>query len=381
MRSFPGLSERTAEQVSSKPRVLQRSKGRRPLLIALIGPGGVGSELLAQLQGVIPRMEAEQRILPQVRVICNSTRMYLATSRVNLGWWRDELEQYGEPAHLDRLTSYLAVYHGPVAVVDTTASAEVAQYHREWLRCGFNVLTANKAASSGSLQEYQALVRAESQNGGTYHHETTVGAGLPIITVLKNLVDTGDEISRIEGILSGTISHLCAAAENGESFSSTLSRLFSSGYSEPDPREDLLGKDFARKLVILARTAGINLEMSDIVMSPFVDLSKDLDTSISSFMADIARQDETVRSVYEDAARRGEILRYTGSLDRSGKATIALKYLKKHDLLARALPGDNLIAIYTKRYREHPLIIQGPGAGREVTAAGILAELLKIVRN
>jgi len=360
---------------------LGRRISRKPLLVALIGPGGVGCEVLNQLHQVTPRLEAEQRILPQVRVICNSTRMYLATSRFDLGLWREALETYGETANLDRLTSYLSVYQGPVAVIDTTASTEVAHYHREWLRCGFNVLTANKAASSASLEDYRLLLRAEGKGCGSYYQETTVGAGLPIISVLQNIVDTGDEVSKIEGILSGTLSHLCATGENGEPFSATLENLVASGFTEPDPREDLLGNDFLRKLVILARTAGIPIECSDIDLRPFVPLSSYLSQTVSEFMSHTRDFDSEISRLFHDAKKEGKILRFTGSVSRKGRAQIGFAYLDPTDLLARALPGDNLIAIYTRRYREHPLVVQGPGAGREVTAAGILADLLKMVRG
>ncbi len=380
MRSFPGLSDyKSSRSAVNSNFGLPKLTNRRPLLIALIGPGGVGSEVLNQLHTITARLKSEQRLLPQVRVICNSRDMYLATSAVDLGWWRGELETYGEPANLDRLTSYLAVYQGPVAVVDTTASDEVAHYHREWLRCGFTVLTANKAAAAASYQDYQSLIEAEKKGGGAYHHETTVGAGLPIISVIKNLVDTGDEITSIQGILSGTISHIIAGIEAGKTFSDTLTYLHSSGYTEPDPREDLLGLDFARKLVILARAAKMPLNIADIEVTPFVDINEGKELSIKQFTDTLTSYDEKVAGLVNKACQNSGVLRYTGAIHKNGKAKIGLEYLNQGHSLARSGAGENLIAIYTRRYQETPLIIQGLGAGREVTASGILADLLKLV--
>lgn len=329
------------------------------LLVAVIGNGNIGSTLISQLTCTQRfRMQG-----PYLVAVCNSRRMLLKqdTSPWSDKHWQQRLP-HGETCDLDTLTTYLEYQAQPVAIVDATASAAIANRHPSWLRRGIHVVTANKLAISSSPEDFQQLTSA-MQGRARYLYETTVGAGLPILGVLRDFVATGDEVIRVEGILSGTLSRLAIALEQGADFDATVRQLQHDGYTEPDPAIDLSGIDVARKLVILARAAGLTLNLDQIDLTPF-------------------RFDrELLRQKFANAAAQGKVLRYVAQLHQQngviGARVGLVAYPADHGF-ARINRGDNIVQITTERYRTHPLVIQGPGAGREVTAAGIFADLLKI---
>ena len=329
------------------------------LAVAVIGVGNVGSALVRQLHAARRLKSAS----PQLVAICNSSQMLLhrlSTPHIGESWQADLVN--GEKVNLEALTAYLERQPGPVAIVDATASQNIAARHKDWLRRGIHVVTANKLACSSPWSDYQQL-RQAAQTGARYHYETTVGAGLPILGVLRDFVETGDEILRVEGILSGTLSRLAIALERGADFDSTLRQLQQDGYTEPDPAIDLAGTDVARKLIILARVAGVPMDIEQVETRAF-----------GNDVSELRRQ-------FATAAYAGKVLRYVARLERRVAvihAQVGLAEYAREHVFAQAKAGDNMIQITTQRYLDNPLIIQGPGAGREVTAAGIFADLLKI---
>jgi aspartokinase/homoserine dehydrogenase 1 len=240
-------------------------------------------------------------------------------------------------------------------------------------------VTPNKRASSGPLPAYRRLVELGARHRTHYFYEATVGAGLPIITTLRDLVQTGDRVRRIEGVLSGTLSWLFNVYDGTASFSSLVRDARARGFTEPDPRDDLSGTDVARKLVILAREIGLGLEVHDIEVESLVPAELVAATSIEDFLGRLADHDGAMRARLDAARAAGGVLRYVGVVEPStAAASVRLASYPREHPFAGLSATDNLVAFTTDRYAAQPLVVRGPGAGPEVTAAGIFADLLRL---
>ncbi len=348
------------------------------LSIGVIGPGTVGSVLLDQLMGQRERLAREFRIDLRVRGILRSKEMCLSDQGVSLENWREQLQSGSQPADLARFIEHVRVDYLPHTVlIDCSADNDIARHYRDWLAAGIHVVTPNKRANSGELAYYESLKAARRESGAHYLYETTVGAGLPVIQTLRDLRETGDEITRIEGIFSGTLAYLFNVYDGSTPFSAIVREAKQRGYTEPDPRDDLSGTDVARKLIILGREMGLKLEMSDVAVSSLVpsDLAAG---SPSEFLAGLSRYDEPMRQRYEQAKARGHVLRYVGAVSSDGRATVGLTELDARHAFANIALTDNVVRFATARYCDNPLIVQGPGAGPAVTAGGVFADLLRL---
>jgi aspartokinase/homoserine dehydrogenase 1 len=262
-------------------------------------------------------------------------------------------------------------------LVDCTASAAIAAHYADWLAAGIHIVTPNKKANSGEYTYYQRLQSARRNGASHYLYEATVGAGLPIVHTLRDLVQTGDEINGIEGIFSGTLAYLFNVCDGRRGFAEIVADARARGFTEPDPRDDLSGQDVARKLIILGREMGLPLELRDVKIESLVPAGL-AGGSIEEFMAQLPRHDATVARRLADAQARGKVLRYTGKLNSSGAATVGLQELDARHPFANIALTDNVVRFATRRYRDNPLIVQGPGAGPEVTAGGVFADLLRL---
>ena len=347
--------------------------------IGLIGPGVVGGALLDQMASQIDRLSRELKVDLRVRGIMASKRMHLAKGEVTLASWREALSASSEATDLTRFAEHIHADHLPHAVIiDCSASAEVAARYPEWLAAGIHIVTPNKKANSGSLDLYARLLEARRQGGTHYLYEATVGAGLPIIQTLRDLRETGDEIQRIEGILSGTLAYLFNVWDGSESFSSIVRAAKAKGYTEPDPRDDLSGIDFARKLIILGREMGLKLELNDVQLEGLVPPAL-ASCGPDEFLERLPEFDAPMAERLQSARSRNRVLRYVGSLDAAtGKASVGLVELERSHTFANINLTDNVVRFLTRRYNENPLVVQGPGAGPEVTAGGIFADLLRV---
>jgi aspartokinase/homoserine dehydrogenase 1 len=347
--------------------------------IGLIGPGVVGGALLEQMASQLSRLSRELKVDLRVRGIMASKRMHLAKGEVPLANWREALASATEAADLSRFADHIHADHLPHAVIiDCSASAEVAARYPEWLAAGIHVVTPNKKANSGSLDLYARLQDAKRQGGTHYLYEATVGAGLPIVQTLRDLRDTGDEIQRIEGILSGTLAYLFNVWDGSESFSAIVRAAKAKGYTEPDPRDDLSGIDFARKLIILGREMGLKLELGDVQLEGLVPPAL-VSCGPEEFLDRLPEFDAPMAERLRSARSRNRVLRYVGSLDAAtGKASVGLVELERSHTFANINLTDNVVRFLTRRYNENPLVVQGPGAGPEVTAGGIFADLLRV---
>jgi aspartokinase/homoserine dehydrogenase 1 len=347
------------------------------LSIGLIGPGTVGRVLLAQIATQVERFRALNLDL-RVRAIAGSKRMLLEEGAIDLARWPERMAEAGEPLDLEKFAAHAQADYIPhTVIIDCTASADVAGNYRDWLARGIHIVTPNKKANSGALPEYRALKEAARAAGTHYLYEATVGAGLPVIHTLRDLRETGDDITRIEGIFSGTLAYLFNVFDGKESFSSIVHAAKLKGYTEPDPRDDLSGMDVARKLIILGREMGLTLEMSDVEVTGLVPQALN-SCSVDEFMQRLPEFDAGMAAMLEDATRQGQVLRYLGRIDADGKATVGLTRLDAKHAFANIALTDNVVRFATRRYCDNPLIVQGPGAGPEVTAGGVFSDLLRL---
>ena len=345
--------------------------------VGVIGTGTVGAVLLDQLAARVAAIRDELGVDFRIRGIATSRRMRLDDRRIDLAGWRAAVAD--APAF--DIESFLAHVQTDAlphtVIVDCTADEAMARRYVEWLRRGIHVVTPNKKAGSSDLAYYDELRRASREGSAHYLYETTVGAGLPIIQTLRDLIQTGDEVLRVEGVLSGTLSYLFNSFDGTRPFSEVVAEARAKGFTEPDPRDDLSGMDVARKVVILAREMGLRTELADVELQSLVPAGLEEGT-VDDFLSALRDHDQGIASAFEQARERGEKLRFIGSIERGGKATVRLRSVPASDALARLHLTDNIVQFSTARYTPNPLIVQGPGAGPEVTAGGIFADLLRL---
>jgi aspartokinase/homoserine dehydrogenase 1 len=304
--------------------------------------------------------------------------MALAQGIIGLSGWRTEYAAAGDAVDLARFAAHVHAAHVPHAVIiDCSASAQVAEHYADWLAAGIHVVTPNKKANSADYGYYERLRAARQSGGAHYLYEATVGAGLPVIQTLRDLRETGDEILRIEGIFSGTLAYLFNTWDGSQPFSSVVHAAKAMGYTEPDPRDDLSGMDVARKLIILGREMGLRLELADVAVESLVPAALG-GCPVEEFLARLGDFDSRMLERLDAARARGQVLRYVGSVDAEGNAQVGLVELPAAHPFANIALTDNIVRFQTARYDRNPLIVQGPGAGPAVTAAGVFADLLRV---
>jgi aspartokinase/homoserine dehydrogenase 1 len=349
------------------------------LSIGVIGPGTVGRVLLDQLASQQARLSREFKLDLRVRGIMSSRRMLLSDRGVELAHWQDEVTAASHsPADIARFVEHVKVDYLPhTVIIDCSADEAVARHYRDWLAQGIHIVTPNKKANSAEMTYYDSLREARRTGGSHYLYEGTVGAGLPVIQTLRDLRETGDVVDSIEGIFSGTLAYLFNVYDGSVPFSSIVREAKTRGYTEPDPRDDLSGTDVARKLIILAREMGLRLEMSDVKVESLVP--RDLaGGSIDEFLDGLTRYDAAMLQRYQSAKKAGKVLRFVGRITSKGEATVGVVELEGKHAFANIALTDNVVRFATARYCNNPLIVQGPGAGPEVTAGGVFADLLRL---
>lgn len=339
--------------------------------VVLLGTGAVGHALLRQLG-------AANRAGIALVGVANSRAQVADGNGLSVAGARARLESQGESRNDDALLAALDAFHcDRRAVIDATASLQVANRHAEWLRAGYDVVTANKPAVGGALSAWKSVYNAASAGESVYGDSATVGAGLPVLSTLRRLRGAGDRLLGLEGVFSGSLSWLFNHFDGKRPFSALLAEARGWGYTEPDPRADLSGADVARKLLILARAAGFALdehevEIENLVPPPLRDVEGD------TFRARLGELDDALDTKLQASRAGGKVLRYLGRLDVRGKARVGLCEVDAAHPAARLAGCDNLFALTTTRYHSQPLVIQGAGAGPEVTAQALLADVLAL---
>lgn len=351
------------------------------LSVALLGPGLIGQALLAQLHQQAELLRREYNIDVRVRAIANSRRMWLAEDGFDIGQWKNQMHDGGQPLSHTHLLEHLCATHLPHAVLVDCTAADIGELYETASGRGVHIITPNKKVGAGDLTRYQRLRTQGRRKGVHWFYEATVGAGLPVITTMRDLMQTGDTIHRVEGVLSGTLSYLFNTFTAEDSFAALVADARARGYTEPDPRDDLSGMDVARKVVILAREMGVSLDLADVAIESLVPPSLAQTLSPDEFLLALRDEDSNMREKLRAATAEQCVLRYVGVVDRERGAHVALRPYPKHHAFARVQGSDNIFAFTTDRYRQQPLIVQGPGAGPEVTAAGVFADLLRLAAH
>ncbi|CAH9049475.1 Bifunctional aspartokinase/homoserine dehydrogenase 1 [Pseudoalteromonas holothuriae] len=344
--------------------------------VFLLGCGLVGQELIKQLKKQQAWLEA-RNIKLNLYGVANSKQLYLNAEGVPFDTWQSQLANQQQGFALEHVEAFVKANHliNPV-LVDCTSSQHLADQYVDFLNAGFHVVAANKKANTGSYEYYQALMQAAQSKQRKFLYETNVGAGLPVLDNLQLLFGAGDELLSFNGILSGSLSYMFGALEDGLSLSQATLKAKSNGFTEPDPRDDLSGTDVARKLLIIARESGLNLELSDIEVEPVVPVDFAQGSSVDEFMARLHELDASFTDKVQSAANDNKVLRYVGSIV-NGHCRVGIEAVDKAHALYDIRDGENALAILSQYYQPRPFVIRGYGAGAEVTSAGVFADILK----
>ena len=350
----------------------------------IIGTGNVGARLLAQMQQQLVFLQQQMRLQLRVAGISNSRKMIFKPEGINPGHWKEQLDE-GEPANLEKFTEGIINQNLRNSIfVDITANDNVAKVYDQLLQKSISVVACNKIAASSSYNNYKRLKDLANEYNCQFLFETNVGAGLPIIGTLNDLLRSGDRVNRIEAVLSGTLNFVFNNYDGKKKFTDVVKQAQEEGYTEPDPRLDLSGTDVMRKIMILARESGEKIEMDEIANNSFMPASC-MQGSVADFYAAMEKEEEHFKKLYEKASAGGCKLKFVASYnslpkEEGGVASVGLQHIDPNHDLYHLYGKDNVVLFYTDRYKEQPLVVKGAGAGAEVTASGVFADVIRAAR-
>lgn len=354
---------------------------RRSLGVLVVGRGNIGSAWLSLYRRLRERINEQMDV--RILGILNSTRMWLDYNGLELDDWQASFDKFARPYELSQLIPELP--NAPcdeLVMLDLTDSVAVAQLYPSFFANGLHIISANKRAGASGESQYNEIRTIQREYEREWYYNTTVGAGLPLNYALNDLRNSGDTIRSISGIFSGTMSWLFENFNSEVKFSDLVREAKARGLSEPDPREDLTCQDIVRKLLILAREIGLKLDWKDIDVESLLPEQLE-DISLEEFMQRLPELDDAMHHLYTDAQQTQKVPRLLASFavqdDDSVRARVGIEYIPEGDMLANLIPGENIFVIYTDWYHEMPLVISGPGAGKEVTAGGVQSDLNQLL--
>lgn len=351
---------------------------RKVLNVFLVGTGLIGKSLLAMMQKQFSQLAKQNQLEIHVVGIANTKKMLFHEDGLKLSDAIATMLDEGEEMNLNNfIGTMISMNLSNSIFVDCTSSEEVTEHYETILSSNISIVTPNKKANSGAYQKYQTLKQAAQRRGVKFLYETNVGAGLPVINTLHDLLVSGDAVLSIEAVLSGTLNYIFSSFKPGDKFSDVVKEAKAKGYTEPDPRDDLNGMDVARKILILSREAGLTLELSDIKVENLVPEDCRGEMSVDQFFEKLTTHNNYFEQLAQAAASRNEKLRYMAVL-KDGKTSIKLGSVNAQHPFYSLSGSDNIILLTTERYNERPMVIRGPGAGAEVTAAGVFADIIRI---
>ncbi|KAK3050906.1 Homoserine dehydrogenase [Extremus antarcticus] len=362
----------------------------QPIFLAIIGLGGVGKAFLTQYEHLRQRLSSQTPSTDLALILARRSKTQVLSERyggLDASKILQQLDESKKPfLPFDAILEFLENAPGKVVLVDNTSDLELAKQYPTILGKGISIVTPNKKGFSDDIKLWDNIFSAASRGNSHVFHESTVGAGLPVISTLTELIETGDEVTKIEGVFSGTMSFLFNSFQpvggEGGKFSAEVKKAKDLGYTEPDPRDDLNGLDVARKLTILARIAGLKVESpTSFPVQSLIPKALESCKSGDEFMEKLPEHDDEMEKLKSEASKAGKVLRFVGSIDVGSKSVkVGLEQFDTSHPIAALKGSDNIISFYTKRYGANPLIVQGAGAGGEVTAMGVTGDLIKVIR-
>jgi aspartokinase/homoserine dehydrogenase 1 len=349
----------------------------KQLNLYIMGVGNVGSKFLDQITAQQKYLKKTLKLNLRVVGISNSRKMLFKENGINLKDWEEQLAK-GDKADTDLFFKKVLDFNLHNSIfVDITANQHIAETYNGYLKNSIAVVTCNKIACSSEYEKYVGLKSLSTKYGAPFLFETNVGAGLPIIDTLKHLVASGDKVNKIHAVLSGSLNFIFNNYQGDKTFEAVVKQARDEGYTEPDPKIDLSGIDVMRKILILARESGYTLEIGDIKNNSFLPEESLNAKSLDAFFESLKNHESHFKNLYENAAKKGCSLKYVAQFE-NGKANVGLQEVAKEHPFYNLAGKDNIVLFFTDRYKDQPLLVKGAGAGAEVTASGIFADIIRV---
>ena len=354
----------------------------KQIAIGIMGYGSIGQELHKQILDERKILQERENISLDILALSNSQKMMLSEDNIDLKSASnvtekiEALEQSNTNEMINHISRQSAYGH---IIIDCSASDEAPDEYSNIFENGISIVTANKKGLSGNIDRYKSIMNSKNLNEADFLYETTAGAALPFVKSVSDIASSSDSIKKIEGVFSGTLAYLFNSYDASMPFSELVNDALQQGFTEPDPRDDLSGMDVARKLVILAREMGLDMNVNDIHVESLVDPNH-LSLSVNEYLEAMSSGDQAMNDRYQNALENNEKLSYVAQIDENGNASVSLKNLSNEHSFFSLKGTENIIAIHSDYYSNYPLVLRGPGAGREVTASGLFFDLLSIIR-
>ena len=347
------------------------------LHLFITGVGNVGSNLIRQISDQKKSLEESLGLKMKVMALSNSKKMLLSDTEIDLTDWKSKLDSSNIKSDNDKFLDFSIKQNLRNSLfIDNTANSDITVNYNKYLKNGIGIVTCNKIACSSELEKYLDLKSLSRTHNAPFLYETNVGAALPIINTLNNLINSGDQITKIEAVLSGTLNYIFNTFNKENSFYEVVKKAVDLGYTEPDPKIDLCGIDVSRKILILARESGKKIEFSDVQNISFLPDESINTESKEEFLESIKNNNDHFNKMLDKALKNKSRLKYVASLI-DGKASVSLKEINEDHPFYNLQGSDNITVFHTDRYKESPLVVKGAGAGGEFTASGVFADIIK----